>query len=250
MALSFKQKLSIIPVLLYWPVIFILTHIPIPQIMFESLQHVSDKTLHYIAYLILVFLLWFAVSPNKKVNWRGAAAWWVFFVVAGYGGVDEWLQGYVGRDPDIMDFAADLAAALTGLILLSIFPFWPIFIALTGATIFVSTNLMQVNLAGQLSLIDAIFHLFAYVIFSLLWIRYMYDLLPIKAPNPKWLIGAFAVPTVFLLGVETFSAVTGGGFRLQDIIISAVGITTVVSTVFLMALIRQGFAQKSPPNAP
>ena len=28
-----------------------------------------------------------------------------------YGAVDEWLQGYVRRQPDIMDFVADLAAA-------------------------------------------------------------------------------------------------------------------------------------------
>jgi VanZ family protein len=242
MALSFKQKLPIIPLLLYWPTIFILT------LILENIPHLSDKTLHYLAYLILVFLLWFAVSPNKRANWRRTTVWWVLLVTAGYGAFDEWLQGYVGRQPDIMDFAADLAAVLTGLILLSLFQFWPASLILTGAAILVLTNLMQVNLAGQQSLLNAIFHLFAYVIFSLLWIRYMCDLALVKAPAPKWLIGAFAMPTIFLLGVESFSAITSGGFRLQDIIISAIGIITVVSTVFLTALLRQGFAQKPEPN--
>lgn len=248
MALSPKQKLTIVPLLFYWPAIFILMHIPIPKIVLENIQHASDKTLHYIAYLILVFLLWFAISPDRKVNWRKASAWWVLFVIAVYGAVDEWLQGYVRRDPDIMDFVADLAAALTGLILLSLFHFWPAFLVLTGAAIFILTNFIQVNLAGKLSLIDATFHLFAYVIFSLLWIRYMCDLVQVKAPQPKWLIGAFAMPIIFLLGVELFSAIAGNGFRLQNIIISAVGIATVVITIFLMALFRQNFTQKSSPR--
>ena len=245
MAVSFKQKLPIIPLLLYWPALFILMHIPIPQIFLENMPNVSDKTLHYMAYLILVFLLWFAISPNKKVNWRRATAWWVIFIIMGYGAADEWLQGYVGRSPDIMDFVADMAAALTGMILLCLFPFWPALLVLTGAAIFVLTNFMQANQADQLSLINTIFHLFAYIIFSLLWIRYMYDLASVKAPQLKWLIGAFAMPMVFLLGVESFSAITAGGFRLQDIIVSAIGIATVVGTIYLMALLRQCFAQKS-----
>ena len=73
----------------------------------------------------------------------------------------------------------------------------------------------------------------------------MYDLVSAKAPQLKWLIGAFATPVVFLLGVESFSAITGGGFRLLDIIVSAIGIATVVGTIYLMALLRQSFAQKS-----
>lgn len=248
MALSLKQKLTVLPLLFYWPAIFILTHVPIPKKFLENIQHVSDKTLHYLAYLILVFLLWFAISPDKKVNWRKASAWWVLLVMAVYGAVDEWLQGYVRRDPDMMDFIADLAAALTGLILLSLFHFWPAFLVLTGAAIFILTNFIQVNLAGELSLLDASFHLFAYVIFSLSWIRYMCDLVPVKAPRPKWLIGAFAMPIVFLLGVESFSAVAGNGFRFQNIVISVIGIATVVLTIFLMALLRQKFTQKSSPS--
>ena len=56
------------------------------------------------------------------------------------------------------------------------------------------------------------------------------------------------MPVVFLLGVELFSVIAGNDFRLQNIIISAVGIIIVVITIFLMALLRQRFAQKSSPS--
>lgn len=115
MVLSRRRKLTIISLLLYWSGVFILTYIPVPQLVYKA--QVSDKSLHFLVYLVLVFLLWFAISPNKKVNWRKAAVWWVLFVVVWYGVVDEWLQSYVGRTCDIMDFFADLAGTLAGLIL-------------------------------------------------------------------------------------------------------------------------------------
>jgi len=248
MVLSLRQKLTVIPVLLYWPSIFVLTHIPMPRTILKNI-HTSDKTLHYLAYLVLVFLLWFAISFDKKVNWRKAAVWWILFVVVWYGVFDEWLQSYVGRNADVMDFLANLAGALTGLILLSIFPFWPASLALTGAAIFVLMNLMDANLADFLPITNAAFHLSAYALFSLLWTRCMYDLLPIKAPQARWLVGVLALPIGFLLAMELFSAIANNGFRLQDVIISLIGIAAVVATIYLTALFRQRFTQKSSPGA-
>jgi len=210
---------------------------------------VSDKTLHYLAYLVLVFLLWFAISPNKKVNWRKATVWWVLFVVVWYGVFDEWLQGYVGRNPDVKDFSADLAGTLTSLILLSAFSFWPASVAVTGAVIFVLTNFTRANPADLLPRASAAFYLFAYAIFSLLWVRCIYHhLLPVKPPRLKWLAGALALPMAFLLSVELFSAVAGSGFRFSRVIISAVGIAAVVVTIFLTALFRWRFKQESSPG--
>lgn len=245
MALSVRQKVTIILLLFYWPSIFILAHIPMPQLALGI--QVSDKCLHCLAYLVLVFLLWFAISPNKKVNWRKATAWWVLLVVVWYGVFDEWLQGYVGRNADVMDFFADLAGALTGLILLSAFPFWPASLALTGAVIFILTNFMRANLTDLLPVTTAVLHLLAYALFSLLWTRYIHHCLPIKPPQPKWLIGALALPIGLLSAVELFSAVLGGGFSLLHAIISAVGIATVVITICLIALFRRSFTQKLTP---
>ena len=173
-------------------------------------------------------------------------------MVVWYGAVDEWLQGYVGRNCDVMDFFADLAGALTGLILLSIFLFWPASLLVTSAVIFILTNLIQAAPTDQLRVINTAFHLFAYAFFTLLWIQYMNRLLPIKPPQPKWLIGALTPPTAFLLATESFSAITGrvpilqffakwgpNGFRLENIVVSLTAIVLVAAAFYFTAPLRK-----------
>jgi VanZ family protein len=241
MVLSRRQKLTVISLLFYWPGVFILAHIPIPQVVYKA--QVFDKSLHFLAYLVLIFLLWFAISPNKKVNWRKAAVWWVLFVVVWYGVVDEWLQSYVGRTCDIMDFFADLAGALAGLILFSFFTFWPVLLVVMGTTIITLTDFTRANLADLVPVTNAMFHLFAYGFFTMLWLQYIHLFLPMKAPKPKWMIAALALPIGFLLTVKLFSVIFGKDFVVQDVIISTVGIITVVATIYLIALFRRGLTQ-------
>jgi len=221
MSSSLRQKLIIIVLLLYWPIIFVLAHIPIPQLVYKA--QVSDKTLHLVVYLILVFLLWFAVSPDKKVNWSKAAVWWVFLITAGYGGIDEILQGYVGRSCDIKDFLADLVGVGLGLILFSFLRFQPALLTVTGIVIFCLTNTARANLAELVPVTNAMFHLFAYAIFTMLWIRQIH-LVVSKTSKLKRLIIALAVPTGLLLVVKLFSAISGRYFTLFDVITSIAGI--------------------------
>jgi len=246
MALSHRQKLTIISLLLYWPGIFILAHIPIPRLVYKA--QVSDKGIHFLAYLILVFLLWFAISTNKKVNWRKAAVWWVLLVVVWYGVVDELLQGYVGRSCDVMDFFANLVGTLAGLILFSFFAFWPVLLVVMGTTIFTLTNLTRANMANLLPITNAVFHLFAHGLITVLWIQYIHLFLPTKAPKPKWLIAALALPMGFLLIVKLFSIIFGRDFVVRDIILSVAGITAVVATVYLIALFRQKSVRELSPG--
>jgi VanZ family protein len=241
MILSRRQKLTVISLLFYWPGVFILAHIPIPQVVYKA--HVSDKSIHFLAYLILVFLLWFAISPEKRVNWRKAAVWWVLFVVVWYGVVDEVLQSYVGRTCDIKDFLADLAGTLAGLILFSFFTFWPVLLAVTGIVIFGLTNLARANLAELVPITNAMFHLFGYGFFTMLWIQNIHLFLPMKAPKLKWVIAALVLPIGFLLTVKSFSVIFGKDFGGKDAIVAAAGITAVVATTYLITLFRRGLSQ-------
>ena len=250
MALSRKQKVTIISLVFYWPAFFILAHIPVPLLVRRA--GVSDKGLHFLAYLILVFLLWFAISGDKKVNWRRACrdlappseprragVWWVFFVATGYGIVDELLQGCVGRNCDVRDMVANLAGTLAGLILFSVFSFWPAALLVTGTVIFGITNIARANLAELVPVTNAVFHLFAYAIFTMLWVRYMHLLLLLKPPKPKWLMAALAGPTVLLLTVKLSSLVLGKGFGLREVIVSLVGIVAVITIIYLVALFHK-----------
>ncbi|MFZ2146494.1 MAG: VanZ family protein [Sedimentisphaerales bacterium] len=237
MVLSRRQKATIILLVFYWLSFFILAHIPIPRLVRQA--GVSDKCLHFLAYLIFVFLFWFAINPDKKVIWRKFAVWWIFFVVTGYGAVDELLQGFTGRSCDVMDFVADIAGTFTGLILFSVFAFWPAALLVTGIVIFGLTNVTRANLAELIPITNAMFHLFAYIIFSVLWICYIHLFLSIKPPKLRWLFTALAGPTVLLLAVKLFSVILGKGFGLREVIVSAAGITAVITIIYLIALFHK-----------
>lgn len=227
MTLSHQQKITACILVLYWPALFVLAHIPIPHVVQEA--DVSDKSLHFLAYLILTFLIWSTVSGNRKVKWRRAAPWLVLFVIVVYGILDEWLQTYVaGRSCDIRDFFMDLAGALAGLILSSFLTFWPAGLLVAATFIFGITNVTRANLADLLPVTNAVFHLIAYAVLTVLWIQCMHLFSTAKAPKAKWLILALAGPTGFLIIVKIFSAIAGKDFALSEIIISFGAIAAVV----------------------
>ena len=234
MTLSHQQKIAACVLVLYWPGLFVLTHIPIPHVVQEA--DVSDKNLHFLAYLILTFLIWSAVSGDRKVKWRRAAPWSVLFVILVYGILDEWLQNYVaGRSCDFRDFLMDLAGTLAGLILSSFLTFWPAGLLVAATFIFGVTNVTQENLGDMLPVTNTVFNLLAYAILTVLWIQCTHLFLTAKAPTAKWLIIALAGPTGFLIIVELFSVIAGKDFALSEIIISLGAIAAVVTSFYSRA---------------
>lgn len=235
MVSSLRRKLTIVSLLLYWPTLFILAHIPVPQVVYKA--HVSDKSLHFIAYLILAFLIWFSLNPDAKISWGKTVVWLVLLMIAGYAAIDELLQDYVGRSCDVMDFFADLAGGITGLIIFTFLPFWPAFLFVTAIIIFLLTTVARTNLNTILPITNILFHLFAYGIFTMLWLRYLHQILQIKAPKLKWLIMALVLPTTFMLAAKLCSVILGRSFGMIDIIISETAIATVVAVYYLASLL-------------
>jgi len=247
MSLSRRQKTFLTLLVFYWPAIFILTHMPLEHVSKWVLQvHISDKTLHYLAYLLLSFLLWVSIRPLSKVNWRRYDVWWLLLVIVWYGAFDEWLQSYVGRNCDVMDFFANLAGALTSLILLSIFSFWPVWIILTVVVIFALTNLTRVDMAALLPMTNMLFHLIAYAFLGLIWTRYLHKFLLSTTSKSKELTLAITIPIAFLFAVKLVSAISGKAFKMQDIIISIGSITIVVVLYYTTVLCSRKNAKKTP----
>lgn len=237
MALSRRQKLTIILLLVYWPGIFILAHIPIPRLVYKA--QVSDKSLHFLAYLVLTFLLWFAISPAKKVNWRKARGWLILIAVVWYGVIDELLQGWVGRSCDGRDLLADFAGVLAGLMLFSFLSFWPGLLVVTAIVIFGLTNLARANLADLVPVMNAMFHFFAYGFFTAVWIQYIQSFLPIKTSMAKRLITALVPPLGFLFIVKLSSVIFGRSVGAEDVLISIAGIAAAVVIYLLVSLRRR-----------
>jgi uncharacterized protein YfiM (DUF2279 family) len=237
MILSQQQKIAACVLALYWPALFILTHIPIPRVVQEA--DVSDKSLHFLSYLVFTFLFWFAVNGDRKVKWRRAAPWLILFVIIVYGILDEWLQSYVaGRSCDVRDFLMDLTGALAGLILFSFLTFWLAGLAVTATFIFGITNVTRVNLANLLPITNDVFHLLAYAILTVMWIQSMYFFTTVKAPKVNWLLLAIAGPTCFLILVKLYSVITGKDLVPSDVIIAFGAIASVVIVFYVRSSIR------------
>jgi len=220
--LTLRQKITIVILVLYWIALAVAAHMKIPQVVYEA--QVSDKWLHFLAYLGLAFLLWYSVRPDGKVSWRSRLVWLIFLASAAYGGLDELLQPYVGRTKDLGDFLANVAGTSTGLVMFTFLAFWQALPAVLAIMIFGLTNLAKANLSHLVPITDAIFHIFAYGGFSLAWIQFTNRYLPLKTIIAR-LLSAIGVPVVFLLVVKAGSLLLGRHFAITDLLLGILGIT-------------------------
>lgn len=67
-----------------------------------------DKIEHTAAYMVLAFLFFLSFQKNKKIIIISA------LLCTLYGGIIEILQAFTGRNPEVIDFAADFAGAVIG----------------------------------------------------------------------------------------------------------------------------------------
>ena len=237
MVVAARQRVMTVLLLLYWPVLFVLAHIPIPKLVYRA--QVSDKSLHFLAHLLLVLLLWFAVRPQTKVRWRDAALWWALFVAVWYGAFDELLQSCVGgRSCDFGDFLGDLAGSVTGLVLFAIFTFWPALLVVTGTAVFLLTNLARVNPAELIPRASTLFYFLGYGVFALVWIRCLHLLGRRTRVGLKWVAAALSLPAALLITVKLFSLVLEKSFAPRSVVIAAAGIVVAVTSALLFASLR------------
>ena len=234
MRLTRRQKITIAALVVYWIVLAIVAHIPIPQLVYRA--QVSDKWLHFLAYLNLVFLLWFSVRPDGKANWRNRLVWLIFLVSVAYGGIDELLQPYVGRSKDLGDFLANAAGASVGLIMFTFLAFWQALPAVLAITIFGLTNLAKADLSKLVPITDAVFHILAYGGFTFAWAQFMNLYLPLKTTITRLLL-TVGVPVSLLLVVKTGSILMGKHFALTDLLFAALTII-VVAAITVVARLR------------
>jgi len=221
---------------IYWPLIFWLTHIPVPDLARRS--GMSDKTMHVLAYLALTFLVWLAVSPYQKVRWNRPAVWVVLVIIAGYGALDEWMQGLpsINRGADFVDFLANLLGILLALGILSFLRFWPALLTVSAIFIFAVNNLSGILLLlGQYHL-NTIFHFTAYAALTLIWIQYDSR----RPHSPGGLLSRLrrwiALPAGFLIFIKITGLLFGKRFWWID---AAVGVFAVCAAALSSALVMR-----------
>ena len=97
--------------LIYAGALFTATHVPIPKRAAASAMH-WDKPFHFCAYFVLAGLC--ILVTLRPRPWRFPAAALAAGLMA-YAALDEYLQGFVGRTPDLYDWVGDslgVAAAI------------------------------------------------------------------------------------------------------------------------------------------
>jgi len=97
----------------YWLLLFVLTHLP--ELPVEGGFSSADKVAHFGAYALLGWL----AAMTLRV-WRVQIPAILLIVLLGgaaYGGGDEVLQGFTGRETDVYDWVADVLGLTAGLFL-------------------------------------------------------------------------------------------------------------------------------------
>lgn len=96
--------------LLYWPLLFLLTHLPPSNVPSVGVSH--DKLAHFCAYFGLTFLLTLALLLLCRFRWE--LLLYAIVATALYGAIDELTQLFVGRTADLRDWLADVTGAIAG----------------------------------------------------------------------------------------------------------------------------------------
>lgn len=97
----------------YWIFLFCSTHFP--KLKLDLHVRAPDKIAHCVGYGLLAFLFWrFAETFRRPLSKR--FVWLALLWISAYGALDEWLQPFVNRSGDVLDWVYDVigAAAVLG----------------------------------------------------------------------------------------------------------------------------------------
>jgi VanZ family protein len=218
---------------------------PIPKIVYQA--EVSDKWLHFLAYINLTFLLWFSLKPVGRVSWYQGVVWLVLLVVIVCGGLDELTQPPFGRTCDLYDYLTNVVAVITGLVIFSFLLFWQALPVMLALTIFGLTNLAKANLSNLIPISDDVFHILAYAGLTMSWIQFMRIYL-YRFAGVWRLFLVIVVPVCFLLVIKIASLFLGRHFAATDIIFALLGICGAAAISYLTGFIQFLAGQDKKPG--
>jgi hypothetical protein len=241
--LTRRQKITIAFLVIYWIVLVILARIPIPELVYQA--RVSDKWLHFLAYINLVFLVWYSIRPGDKVRWRSRAAWLIFLAVVAYGGLDELTQPYFGRTKDLMDFLANAGGVAAGLAIFTFLTFWPSLLAVWAISIFGVATLIKADLSKIAPILNIVYHVLAYAGFTLIWGQLIKLYLSPKTIISRLLL-MISVPLGLMFFVKVSSILLGRYFTTAEMLLSggAIIVAAIATCFFTRKRCQEPFLAK------
>lgn len=114
-----KSKLALVVLCVYWPAIFVASHIP-KQMVPEGWS-VSGLKVHVAAYSVLTLLVFAGAGLLWRTSLCSKKAWVLVGLISGYAAGDELLQLLSqGRSGNLADWAIDTATCLVCVLLLAL----------------------------------------------------------------------------------------------------------------------------------
>lgn len=122
--ISKRQTLLKVLFGLYFLTLFAATHLPVPELL-EVAVSMYDLLFHGAAYFVLAVLAILVFCWDFKPQFKGIsdafglkparqAPWTLALLLIGYAALDEYLQGFVNRYPDVRDWLADSVGVFVG----------------------------------------------------------------------------------------------------------------------------------------
>ena len=100
----------------YWIFLFCVTHFP--RLSFgPDLPNWTDRIAHVVAFGLLAFLFFRSVQTSRR-KLSDTFVWAAGVLLCAYAAVDEYLQQFVQRSPDVRDWACDAAGIIAVLAVL------------------------------------------------------------------------------------------------------------------------------------
>jgi hypothetical protein len=225
MKLSKERKFFTIVLIFYWVGIFFATHISVPGWTRE--MGVSDKIMHFVAYLVLMLLLWLSTSFEKKADWGKIRTWALMGIVLIYALFDEASQYFIeGRSADLHDLLTNFLGAGVAMVLVTILTGWHAATILFVICPIFLPALVRSKLIAQGSVVEIAAYATAFVIITIVWIQYLSSIYKLSIKELKHIAAFLAGPAGAAAMVKIYAVFTN----------KPMGKTAILSTVTAIIL--------------
>jgi VanZ family protein len=113
---SLIDRAALVALPVYWVVLAFATHYPTVRI--PTTISYRDKVVHFTAFALLAVLFWLFARARRSLGPRFVAVAATILLV--YAALDEYLQQFVGRHTDPMDYVANASGILVALAVLEL----------------------------------------------------------------------------------------------------------------------------------
>lgn len=117
---SRRDRAALVALPAYWIVLFIATHYP--RVRIPDQIPGGDKLVHFTAFGILALLRWRFELARRPISTR--FVWLTAGVLIAYAAFDEYVQQFVGRFTDALDFLANTSGIVAVLTVLELHRRW------------------------------------------------------------------------------------------------------------------------------